>query len=106
MLAPDAQHQLSYFKKIRKQISAFQQCKKSLPTMQVCFIGATTRWCCSAQSLKPSVSIAQSFTRCFLPIGSRILYPWLSFSVFTVCCVHHSAATKLTLAPISIKTFY
>ena len=73
--------------------------------MQVYFTGAITKRCCSAQSLKPNVSSAHLFTRCFSPIGSHISYPWLSFCAFTVYRSHHSAATKLALAPVSIRTF-
>ena len=31
-----------------------------------------------------------------------ILLHWLSFCAFTVYCLHHSVATKLELAPVSI----
>ena len=72
--------------------------------MQVCFTGATKKWFCSAQLPKPIIIIAQLSFKCFSPIGSHILYPWLSFYILTVYSTHHSAATKLALAPVSINT--
>ena len=50
------------------------------------------------------MGIVQSLTLCFLPIGSSIFYPLLSFSVFTVYHAHFFVAIKLALVPLSVKT--